>query len=126
MNGTGEGVVTQRFAPLPGMETGSGLKSATLGNAGEDKDGPTVKVKVPSVLMYILLDVLLFNYATGWAAAATFYGAGSFERHADAPSGAMAVLLFISERAIVPAAVLAAKDVLMWLNKLRQAHGLFK
>lgn len=122
----GDGTVTQRVAPLPGMEQGSGLKSATLGNAGEDKTGPTVKVKVPSVIAFIMLDLLLFNYLTGWAAAATFYGAGAFERHADAPDGSMAVIAFISEKAVLPAALLVVKDAVLWLNKLRQAHGWFR
>ncbi len=118
MTGTGDGTVTQRVAPMPGMDAG------ILGKAGEDKPGPSIRVKVPTVLTYILLDIGLYNLVTAWIAAAAFYGAGSFERHADAPSGFTAVLWFITEKSLVPAVVLVAKDLGVWLNKLRQAHGL--
>jgi hypothetical protein len=104
--------------PMPGMASG------TLGYAGADKSGPTIRNKVPTVLAYLLLDVMTFNFVKGWGAAAAFYGAGSFERHKDAPDGVTAVLWFITEKAVVPAVVLAVADLGIWLNKMRQAHGI--
>lgn len=119
MLGTGDGMVTQRTAPIPGMNPTGDISYARV-----EKDGPTIRVKAPSVVAYILLDVIAFNFVKGWGSAAAFYGAGSFELHADAPDGAASILWFITEKAILPTAVLAMTDLGVWLNKIRQARGI--
>lgn len=111
--------VTQRIGSMPGMQSG------TLGMAGEDKAGPSVKIVVVPFWQYILVDVLAFSYVTGWITASAFWGAGQFEAHGLTPqSSPVDVLLYISRQALIPGGILAMKDLSVWLLKRRQAHGL--
>lgn len=110
--------VTQRMAPMPGFHR------FEVGTAGMGQSGPNVRVVSPTVWEYLLIDVGAFAYVTGWITTSAFYGAGDLEAHGLEKASALSVLGYISLKALIPAAILAAKDLASWLHKRRQAHGL--
>lgn len=119
----GNAVFIQKVVQLPGMEVGK------LGNAGEEKTGPTIQVVAVPLWSLILERSLLYHYVNGLVTVAGLDGMGSAIGELSGVQIVPAARFlshvgFIVVGAILPAAVGALRDLDNYLRKRRLAAGL--
>lgn len=119
----GNPVFIQKVVQLPGMDVGK------LGNAGEEKTGPTIQVVAVPLWNLILERSLLYHYVNGLVTVAGLDGTatavGQVMDIQIVPSAQFLTHVgFIVVGAVLPAVVGALRDLDNYLRKRRLAAGL--
>lgn len=119
----GNPVFIQKVVEMPGMPAGK------VGNAGEDKTGPTIQVIAVPLWSLILERSLLYHYVNGLVTVAGLDGMGNaIGEIAGVQIVPAATFLshvgFIVVGAVLPAVVGALRDLDNYLRKRRLAAGL--
>lgn len=115
-------VFVQKVVQMPGMEPG------TLGNAGEDKGGPTIKVVAVPLWNLILERSLLYHYVNGLIAVAGLDGTANAVGEVMGiqivpPASFITHIWFIVVGALLPMCVGGLRDLDNYLRKRRIAAG---
>lgn len=115
-------VFIQKVVQMPGMDAGK------LGNAGEDKGGPTIQVVAVPLWNLILERSLLYHYVNGLMTVAGIDGTAKAVGEVMGiqivpPAYLMTHLAFIAVGAILPMLVGALRDLNNYLGKRRTAAG---
>lgn len=116
-------VFVQKVVQLPGMDPGK------VGNAGEEKGGPTIQVVAVPLWNLILERSLAYHYVNGLITVAGIDGTAKAVGEVMGiqivpPADFTTHLLFIAVGAVLPAAVGALRDLDNYLRKRRLAAGL--
>ncbi len=113
----------QKVVQLPGMEAGE------VGNAGEEKTGPTIQVVAVPLWNLILERSLAYHYVNGLLTVASIDGTANAVGEVMGiqivpPAYFLTHVLFIAVGAILPATIGALRDLDNYLRKRRLAAGL--
>lgn len=119
----GNPIFVQKVVQMPGMDVGQ------LGDAGKDKDGPTIRVVAVPLWNLILERSLLYHYVNGVIATAMIDGTAKAVGEVIGvqivpPAYFVTHLLFILAGGVIPMMVGALRDLDNYLRKRRQAAGL--
>ena len=115
-------VFIQKVVQMPGMDVGM------LGNAGEDKAGPTIQVVAVPLWNLVLERSLLYHYVNGLIAVAGLDGTANAVGEVMGvqivpPASFLAHVGFILVGAIIPAVAGGLRDLSTYTRKRRLAAG---